>query len=216
MSDAKDKIKAAAARMKVFPLPSVALLPGSAIPLHIFEQRYREMIADAVATDGVFALAHVLAKQEKNADKSPALEPMVCAGVIAFHEPMTDGRHNLVLIGVTRARIKFEHPQTHLYREVEVEILEDAPAADEELRQALLELVARLPQEVAHRLLQSTSHVSGGALADVVAATISQDVVRRTEVLNELNVERRIKEVADDILMLAAGIRLKKHTGPMN
>jgi Lon protease-like protein len=46
--------------LKVFPLPSVVLFPKTAVPLHIFEPRYRDLVADALATDSVMAMGQVL------------------------------------------------------------------------------------------------------------------------------------------------------------
>jgi Lon protease-like protein len=120
------------------------------------------------------------------------------------------------LVGVSRVRMLRELKQEHLYREFEVELVEDAQASDTSLREALFELVARLPAEVATRLIQTTSHVEGGALADIVASTITQDANRRLEILNELDSARRIEEVADDVLILAAGLKPKKPEGLMN
>jgi uncharacterized protein len=216
LSDAYEKIRGALARMKVFPLTGVVLLPGSAAPMHIFEPRYRELLAHAVASDGVFAIAQVMPGNESRGLQKPAVESLMCAGVVAFHELLEDGRSNLVLVGVSRVRILQELKQQHLYREFEVELVEDAEASDTSLREALFELVARLPAEVATRLIQTTSHVNGGALADIVASTITQDANRRLEILNELDSARRIEEVTDDVLMLAAGLKPKKPEGLMN
>ncbi len=59
-----DRAHAAVKRLKVFPLPAVVLFPGSAMPLNIFEPRYREMVRDALATDSVFAMACVAKREE--------------------------------------------------------------------------------------------------------------------------------------------------------
>ena len=57
MRDALEKVKAAAGRLKVFPLPSAVLLPGGIMPLHVFEPRYKAMLKDAMDSDSVFAMA---------------------------------------------------------------------------------------------------------------------------------------------------------------
>ena len=43
--------------LRLFPLPDAVLLPGATMPLHIFEPRYRRMVADAMAADKVLAIA---------------------------------------------------------------------------------------------------------------------------------------------------------------
>ena len=219
MSEVLEKARLAVKRLKVFPLPPVVLLPGSAAPLHIFEPRYREMVKDALASDGLFAMAQVLPGQEALLATRPALEEMVCIGSIAFHEEAEGGRSNLVLIGVARARIKRELETTHLYREVEAELVEDEPvdAQDEAaLRDAILELVARVPTEVGQQVAQVTSRVSGGALADVVASTFMQDPVQRFEVLCETDVRARIELVTEELHGVIGGMKPRKPSGLMN
>ena len=44
------------ASLPVFPLPGVVLMPSALLPLHVFEPRYRKMLADALAGDRMFAV----------------------------------------------------------------------------------------------------------------------------------------------------------------
>jgi len=219
MSELLEKVRAASRRLKVFPLPSAVLLPGAALPLHIFEQRYRDMVKDALATDGIFAMAQVLPGQEGRLQGHPDLEEMLCAGVVTLNEQLEDGRYNLVLVGVARCRVVRELPQTLAYREVEAELLEDAPYAGEEetlLRSAVIELIARLPEEVGQRIGQVAARVRGGALADLLAATIAPDAARRFEVLCELDVRQRLRDVLDDVQNVIARLKPNKPEGLMN
>lgn len=214
-----DKARAAVKRLKVFPLPSVVLLPGSAAPLHIFEPRYRALVKDALASDGLFAMAQVMPGQESLIANKPQLEEMLCIGLIGMNEALEDGRYNLVLVGVARARLKHEHDTTQLYREVEAELIEDEvvePEADVSLRRAVVELVARLPTQVGQRVAQVASRVSGGALADVVASTFMQDPARRFEVLNETDVRLRMEIVTEELLSLVGHLKPRKPEGLMN
>jgi len=219
VSDTLDKARAAVKRLKVFPLPSVVLLPGSAAPLHIFEPRYRAMVKDALEGDGLFAMAQVMPGQESLLAGKPALEEMLCVGLIGMNEVLEDGRYNLVLVGVARARLKHELPTSQLYREVEAELLEDEAVeaeADVSLRRAVVELVARLPTQVGQRVAQVASRVSGGALADVVASTFMQEPAKRFEILNETDVRQRIELVTEELLMLVGHLKPRKPEGLMN
>lgn len=219
MTDTIERARDAVKRLKVFPLPPVVLLPGSAAPLHIFEARYRELVRDALATDGMFALAQVLPGQESLLSGAPALEEMVCVGTIGMHESLDDGRYNLVLVGLVRARLKRELPSDHQYREFEAELIEDeavTPGADDALKNAVVELVARVPTELGKRVAQVASRVSGGALADVVASTFLQDPQRRFEVLNETDVNARLEVVTEELLSLVGSLKPRKPEGLMN
>lgn len=204
--------------LPLFPLHSV-LCPGMALPLHIFEPRYRELVKDALASDSLFALAQVMPGQESLLSGSPQLEEMVCIGTITMNEPLEDGRYNLVLVGVARARLVRELPLVHLYREFEAELIEDAavaPGEDENLRRAVVELVARVPQQVGQRVAQVTSRVSGGHLADVVASTFMQDPSQRYEVLRETDVHVRMEIVTEELLGVVGHLKPKKPEGLLN
>lgn len=219
MSEALERARGGVRRLKIFPLPSVVLLPGSALPLHIFEPRYRELVTDALAGDKLFAMAQVVPGQERA--PLPDLEPMLCVGTISMHETLEDGRFNLVLSGVARARIVRELPQAKGYREVEAELLEDpqvAPDDDDEesLKFALLELIARLPTDVGEQVAQATARARGGALADVLASAVMDDVIRRYEVLCELDVHVRMQMVAEETMMLVGGMQSRKPEGLLN
>ena len=88
----------------VFPLSNVVLFPGAVLPLHIFEDRYRTMVADALAGDRLISLA--LLKQcspEEYADEPP-YHDTVCIGSIVHYEPLPDGKSNIALLGVSAAR----------------------------------------------------------------------------------------------------------------
>ena len=59
-------------RVPIFPLPGAILFPRSQLPLHIFEQRYREMVRDAV--DGAGRIAMIQAQRLEEDNKAPLLE----------------------------------------------------------------------------------------------------------------------------------------------
>jgi Lon protease-like protein len=210
VKDALERVKAAAHRLKVFPLPSAVLLPGGVMPLHIFEPRYRAMVKDAVDGDGVFAMAQVLPGQEGTLAGLPDLDPMLCVGVVSMHEALEDGRSNLVLNGICRARVLREWSREKPYREVEAEPLPDATydgPEDAALRTALFELMARVPNEVGQRIAQVTAGAKGGALADVVVASLVSDPERRFEVLCQLDVASRLSAVTEDLMELVSRIK---------
>ena len=124
-----------------------------------------------------------------------------------------------MLVGVARARLVRELPQTNEYREVEAEVLPDSSfdgPEESELRQAVLELVARLPQDVGQRIAQVTARAKGGMLADVVAAAIFDDAIQRYEILSELDVSSRVRVVTEELLLLVGQLRPRKPEGLMN
>jgi Lon protease-like protein len=102
----------------LFPLDSVTLFPQQLLPLHIFEPRYRQMVAHALDGAGLIAMAVFEGDDwRQRYHARPPLRPIVCVGHIAGHERVEgddalpgddDARAphcNIVLQGVCRARI---------------------------------------------------------------------------------------------------------------
>lgn len=95
--------------MPIFPLREVVLLPHAAIPLHIFKPRYREMIDDALDGPGQIAMGVFEGERwHEEYHGRPPVRPAVCVGQILQHEKLPDGRYNIVLQGICRARIEEE------------------------------------------------------------------------------------------------------------
>src|SRR5262245_22614460 len=107
---------------RLFPLPNLVLFPHVAQPLHIFEPRYRQMMADALAEDRLLALALLRPGWEEDYHKRPLLYSLVCLGRIWQGEMLPDGRYNLVLHGLCRARVVEELETGKLYRTARVEL----------------------------------------------------------------------------------------------
>ena len=103
-------------RVPVFPLAGALLFPRGHLPLHIFEPRYRAMVADAMAGDRLIAMV-----QPRDAGDPPALFDVGCLGHLGECEPLDDGRYNIVLEGLGRFRIAREAQVDTLYRQVEID-----------------------------------------------------------------------------------------------
>jgi len=84
----------------IFPLPNVVLFPNVFLPLHIFEPRYRAMVADALKGDRIIGMALLRPGFEASYEGRPPVYPIGCAGVITHTDPLPDGRSNIVLRGL--------------------------------------------------------------------------------------------------------------------
>lgn len=104
-------------RISIFPLAGALLFPGMHLPLHIFEERYKALINDAMARDRQIGMI-----QPKEEGNQPALFDIGCMGKIIDIEALEDGRFNIVLEGAARFRIKQELDTTTSFRQVEAEI----------------------------------------------------------------------------------------------
>lgn len=109
-------------RLSIFPLTGAVLYPGLQLPLHIFEPRYRAMVTDALARDRRIAMI-----QPQRPEDGAPLFSIGCIGKIADVEALEDGCFNLVLEGEARFRLLRELDVITPFRQVEAELLEDAP-----------------------------------------------------------------------------------------
>ena len=217
--DPRAALRKAVAALKVFPLHGAVVLPGTPAPFHVFEPRYKDLVHDALHGDRVVAIPNLFAKADAHAPR-PLLRPVCGAGLIEGHHRLDDGRYDIVVRGVARVRLLEELPQARSYREFKAEILEDrlppggARALDpqvEALRQIVYELSTKLPKETgAPQLAEAVAQMKdASAMVDLVTAAAVSDPDARQEVLEELDLARRLRyvveEVAGVVLVLSCG-----------
>ena len=108
----------------LFPLPSTVFYPGTPLPLHIFEPRYRQMTFDAL--EGKRKIGMVLLKPDWEATyfDRPEIFSIGCVGSIEKEIRHPDGKYNFTLVGLHRFRIKKEMDGKP-YRCAEVDLLEE-------------------------------------------------------------------------------------------
>ncbi len=113
----------------VFPLPATVFYPGTPLPLHIFEPRYREMTADAL--EGKRQIGMVLLKPDYEEEyfEKPQIYSVGCVGNIEKEIKHLDGKYNFILIGLRRFRIVSEK-EGKAYRQAEIELLEEKNEQD--------------------------------------------------------------------------------------
>src|SRR5262249_15697251 len=90
---------------RLFPLPNVVLFPQVMLALHIFEPRYRQMTEEALAGDRLIAMVLLKPGWDEEHEVRPPLHRIVCLGRIVADQRLDDGRFNILLRGVSRARI---------------------------------------------------------------------------------------------------------------
>ena len=96
-------------RLPVFPLPNVVLFPKTYLPLHIFEPRYRQMVADATIGGQCIAMALLKEGWETDYYGNPPIYPIMCVGRLVSVQSLADGRSNILLQGLERCNIDAEH-----------------------------------------------------------------------------------------------------------
>ncbi|HEY6146978.1 MAG TPA: LON peptidase substrate-binding domain-containing protein [Thermoanaerobaculia bacterium] len=137
-------------RIPLFPLPGVVLPPGTLLPLHIFEPRYRAMVADALAGNRTIGMA-LLAEGSDPREAAPLIHPVGGAGRIVEVEELEDGRYNLVLQAEFRYRVLTEAPPDP-YRVAEVAELPSIPFPDARQEQSAVRIATETFLEIARDL----------------------------------------------------------------
>jgi uncharacterized protein len=129
----------------LFPLPNVVLFPNVFLPLHVFETRYRVMVADALAGDRIIGMVLLRPGYEVNYEGRPPVYEIGCAGVMTHAEPLADGRFDIVLRGFEKFRLTGEDGGKE-YRLGRIDVIPDAVTESERqlLRNQRLRLEAVL------------------------------------------------------------------------
>ena len=94
--------------LPIFPLPTVVLFPNVFLPLHIFEPRYRQMVAEALAGDRILGMVLLRPGYEDVYDGAPPIYATGCSGLITHVDTLEGGNYNLVLRGLEKFTIQRE------------------------------------------------------------------------------------------------------------
>lgn len=194
----------------IFPLPDVTLFPHTVLPLHVFEARYRAMVADALVRDRRLSVVQLRAGWEPHYAGRPVVHAVAGAGEIISCERLATGRYNILVRGDTRIRIEDEIPSDTLYRIVRARPLaEVAPAGDvggalARVRTACARLLALLgrPADLLDAALAEGQ--PPGAVADRISAAVLPDASRRQELLETLDAGVRLERLSASLEALVS------------
>lgn len=181
----------------LFPLPNVVLFPGALLPLHIFEDRYREMTRDALSGGRVIGMALLQKGWEADYEGVPSVFPVGCVGEIVQEENLAEGRFNIVLHGISRFHLKREVKRGTLYRQGSITLLDTVAREEEkerleELRRKALALCAEILMEMKMtELLPYASSLPAAQLFDTAAFYLNMPVEKKQDLLSELDLLKR-------------------------
>ncbi len=108
----------------IFPLPNVVFFPHTLLPLHIFEPRYKQMIADALQGDRQIGMALLQPGWESRSSEGAKVFRTGGLGVISEYKDLAEGKYDLLLSGRCRYRI-IEFIQETPYRIARVKLLSE-------------------------------------------------------------------------------------------
>jgi Lon protease-like protein len=196
----------------LFPLPEVVLFPRTILPLHIFEPRYRKMIADALDGDRTVAVALLKPGYEPlYYTRRAPIHATIGVGRIVESEQLADGNYNLLLRGVARATI-VEESRDQDYRVARVEPVETFCSHDAgQATKLRRELYAAIrgnrgldPDLRRHWLRLARADVELDALSDLIAAGVPIEAEVRQCLLDEPDAFARATMLVEQMRTLAA------------
>lgn len=196
MTNEAEVLAPALEAMPIFPLRGVVLFPGALMPLHIFEPRYRAMLADCLATSRCLAMAFV---PVDDADVDMTTEPKIArvagAGLLVHHTMLADGRSNIVLQGLARVGLD-ELPFVGPYRRARARILDaiDTPVSSLD-RTGLFAVATAFAAAARQTQFELPPGVDPGGAADLCAHHLVVDPDVRQRALEELDVAARVRLV---------------------
>jgi ATP-dependent Lon protease len=194
------KLEKALDELPIFPLPRLVFFPNTMLPLHVFEPRYRKMLADCLETHGAMAVVRIESTSRTGPEK---IAKVAGAGIVVHHEQLADGRSNLVLAGSARVALE-ELPFLPPYRRARATLLEcvrsHVPEKDHtSLVAAATDFVREVRRHDSDFSFELPQSRSAGILADVCAAHLIVDADVRQRLLEELDDAVRVRAVIEEL-----------------
>lgn len=187
--------------LPLFPLPNVVLFPSVFLPLHIFEPRYREMVADAIAGDRMIGMVLLRPRWENDYEGRPPVYPIGCSGLITHVERLADGRYNIVLRGLERFRI-LQEDRERSYRRAVVELLTEAGLKAEDRAQirsyrARLEAMLSTPGELGGKEAKIPSAMADEDLVNALAQYLDLEPMEKQALLEHPGLRARAESLVE-------------------
>ena len=200
MSEASEKVTGIS-QLPVFPLPLV-MLPNELLPLHIFEDRYREMLMDIETTRNLFGITHF--EPQGTFVERPAVGTVGCAAEVRESELLPDGRSNILTLGIIRYRLVDYAETDKLYFIGNVEFFED------EVADAALDPLADEVFGLFERMAKAAFKMGGGrgqfpeiqradpeALSFLITAAFNFDNEKKYSLLEMTSTADRLNDLKD-------------------
>ena len=182
-------------------LPDTVLFPHGALPLHIFEPRYRQMLSDSLQGDCLFCVGNLLGEERPAYDECVA--PIGTIGLIRSSQEKDDGTSDLLLHGVFRVRFlswpggEKDYPLARIEPVIHTTLTASEEKEDSQaLRDAVNQALSQFPDDViaqVNTLLDRTDNAA--TLSDAVAQQFVHDPNLRQTLLDTANVRKRISHL---------------------
>jgi Lon protease-like protein len=201
MSDAFEKVRSVR-ELPLFPLP-IVLFPGVPLPLHIFEPRYRQMLSDIQATNGLFGLSYFDSSTTEK--EIPLAGHVGCAAEVTDAQTLPDGGSNILTLGVIRYRVEKYIERNLPYLVGQVSFFEDEDEDTDLLHDSsrdVAETFSRIARAVRiindeRTGLPDISDTEPQRLSFLVAAAMEIETDVKQELLELRRTSERLKRLRD-------------------
>ena len=187
----------------LFPLPNLVLFPQVAVPLHIFEERYKLMINRCIDQADVFGLV-LLTEEAEQENEENILRVGVTARIVQV-DRLDEGRLNILCAGESRFRI-LEFTGSAPYWTADVEFFDDEPETEEGLGDAYQQVstLYRKATELTSQLKEMEIPEvdlpdSPVALSYMVSYVLDLGAPRKQELLETTSTLYRLRSLIDDL-----------------
>jgi Lon protease-like protein len=193
-------------RLPIFPL-SLVLFPGTPLPLHIFEPRYRKMLADCLAADRRFGIVPTSGPQEV-----PAIGTVGCTAEVRVNQELPDGRSNIIVLGGRRFELRHPVEGQEPYHVAMVEPYEERegtePSAEglSQLRELFQRYSALLRQLNDAEPAEPVLPEDALGLSFHVSAGVECDLGVKQRLLAERSTTRRVEALILLLPILTSGV----------
>ncbi len=201
MSEALDKVRGLR-ELPIFPLP-VVLFPGMPMPLHIFEERYRKMLADIRAGNNFFGLSYFDASTSEK--ELPPAGHIGCVAEVTESQALPDGRSNILAVGVVRYEAETYVERGDPYLVVRPNYFEDENETESSLMKDSRE-VANMFMRVANSIrvlndergnLPDIGDTDPQKLSFLVAAAMELEIETKQQLLELRSTSERLHRLQD-------------------
>ncbi len=186
------------ATVPVMPLAGVSLFPNALLPLHIFEQRFRQMLDHALQADRMICVA--LVRPEKpDWRATDDFFPVSTVGLIRACVGREDGTSDLILQGMQRVKFTgfIQEAPYPIARLKPLKTRTKLTVETDALSAKVLEFYGQLKtsgRELPEKVDRYLSEMSDPEmLADLIASTFISDAERRQQLLEELDLNQRLR-----------------------
>jgi uncharacterized protein len=184
----------------LFPLPDLVLFPHALMPLHIFENRYRQMISDVLKGNRLIVMTRLKeGHQDLYHTKQAPIFLTGCLGRVSAHQQLPDGRYYLIFEGIVRVQIEQEVSGNQPYRVGRLKLRRDRHRFSDHFDPEFH--VRRLLEIGRNQLFEDSdlkslmtildTSVKLGTLCDVLSHACLLEAEQKQALLEEFNIERR-------------------------